>query len=589
MIIKNNVLLSVTSSDLDSNGVLRIPDGVTDVANGVGCDMLELRELHLPDSLHKIETSAFLDNPCLESIYLGEGIKKLHNNVFSGCQYITHIQIPHSWKSLGPEIELKMPRLRRVSRKNSAGETQIFNLTKFLHFYCETQPRRIGNVEISKLYNLYFDADGLAPHYQICLKYKNHSVTEKNLATAIAVCRQKLLMQEFERAAWEYEVLNGDADYNYLGTLRYALRKTLLTTNKIDSNVRKTVRQYIQNIPTYIKYMKQLKDKYKNAASTSQELNETTIYKLLQTIMPLPRKRLVSQSCTRWLKRHPVGPNEMHSIVSHGYKNPGAFPYSWLKNIDKSKRGAATKKLHAAFKRATTKMYSPDEITIQPWRHSDEIAELTQKISEIIKQPVEIMYLDSGNFAKTYTIQIPGDKKYVWKIYHCDRDAQLLSSYHHDTELQNSFLLGGRRYYGKTKFRKICTAGISNQRGEIYLIYPYTEYTMSDPWIYKPYQNLCRYTLVDRNSCNFINNTLVDIGALRINYPRWHQPRYVSKIMNTVLYQSNNNLGYILNNYTSKQIKMAIDFINDKLSRNDLNYAQICKKIEFLKRGAKIK
>ena len=159
MIIKNNVLLSVTSSDLDSNGVLRIPDGVTDVANGVGCDMLELRELHLPDSLHKIETSAFLDNPCLESIYLGEGIKKLHNNVFSGCQYITHIQIPHSWKSLGPEIELKMPRLRRVSRKNSAGETQIFNLTKFLHFYCETQPRRIGNVEISKLYNLYFDAN----------------------------------------------------------------------------------------------------------------------------------------------------------------------------------------------------------------------------------------------------------------------------------------------------------------------------------------------------------------------------------------------------------------------------------------------
>ena len=153
--------------------------------------------------------------------------------------------------------------------------------------------------------------------------------------------------------------------------------------------------------------------------------------------------------------------------------------------------------------------------------------------------------------------------------------------------MQNSFLFGGKKYYGSTKFRRISTAGISNQRGEIYLIYPYTEATPSKEKIYRDFESTRKYTLVDRNSDNFLGNTIIDTGAIRINYDNWGQPRYVSKITNTILYQSWNALGYVLNNYSCRQIHNALTFIEGKTSVNNLEFNTIQSKIDFLKQKTK--
>ena len=91
------------------------------------------------------------------------------------------------------------------------------------------------------------------------------------------------------------------------------------------------------------------------------------------------------------------------------------------------------------------------------------------------------------------------------------------------------------------------------------------------------------YSLIDMNENNFLGNTLIDIGGLRIDYNNWQQPRYISKIVNTILYHSWNDIGYVLNNYNSRQIRDAIDFLNGRLSTNALDFNKIQAKIEFLK------
>lgn len=404
----------------------------------------------------------------------------------------------------------------------------------------------------------------------------------KSLKSTAYEYRKYFLMQEFERTMWMYKAtssLSEETLRRYEFILREALKESI---NKlcpvINKKDQKRIRNYIKNIALYVDYIAGIEKKYKGAAKQFYELYGLTFEELLNKISPETGNKL-GKTCTRLVKKRPIAPTEMSAIVNAGYENPGAFPFSWLKNIKKDNRSAATKKLHELFKKASIKMYSPDKAQDQ----TTVLESLSKKISKIIKQEIEIKYLESGNFSKTYTLQIPGDKKYVWKIYHCNKYWKTITSYHHDTELQNSFLVGGKKYHGKLKFRKISTAGISNQLGETYLIYPYTEEEPIKKIIFRPMYSTKAYSLIDMNENNFLGNTLIDIGGLRIDYNNWQQPRYISKIVNTILYHSWNDIGYVLNNYNSHQIRDAIDFLNGKVSTNSLDYNKIQEKIEFLK------
>ena len=168
-------------------------------------------------------------------------------------------------------------------------------------------------------------------------------------------------------------------------------------------------------------------------------------------------------------------------------------------------------------------------------------------------------------------------------MYHSNRDGKIFTDWNHDTELQNSFLVSGRKYYGKMKFRKISVAGISNQRGEIYLIYPYTEYRNK---IYPGGHitpTLKNFNIYDRNINNFCGDTVIDIGALRINNARLRQSRHVLKISNTILYHSWDDLTYILDKYSVPEISDACSFISKSLKPNSYQYKTIRDKIIYLR------
>ena len=366
-----------------------------------------------------------------------------------------------------------------------------------------------------------------------------------------------------------------------------ALHRTLIHMSRINYKQKRMLAQYCKNIPLYVVQLQEILSKYPRAKDDFYELHEISLEDLADIITPRTVDDIKNKKCTKKLKNTPVSQDEMTRMVQEGYKNPGAFPYAWIKQIAPYRRGAATEKLHNAIRKAAIKMYSPDNCSIAEF--DKPINKLQKELSKITHQPVKVEFLSAGNFGKTFTIQIADSKKDVLKIYHSNRSYNYVHNWGHDTELQNSFLLSGKKYKGNIKFRKISTAGISNQRGEVYLIYPYTDAEPAMRRVIKSFGRVEKYVLTDINSENFRGRTIIDMGALRINYNMWSQPRFVSKIIRTVLYHSWNDLGYVLNNYNSKQIATALSFISGKISYGDLNYELICDKIKYLKQNAKIR
>ncbi len=594
MIIKNGTLFSVSEEDLTPNGELHLPNGITRIIDGVGNSLNGLKALYLPDSMKRVSSLIFNNNQNLKTIYFGKKTNFINYAPFKFCPNITAIQIPDTkFKTFPLEIFFN---LKKVIIRQTDDKLVTRYVKKYRNsYYYESNIRNFGKIKTSILQKVSF-TNSKEQAQKICLSIPTKGrkyFIEEDIKSAIIECRKYLLMQEFEYAILQYKTQNNIRDefYNYDNILRSAMEKYIYNSqiNFTKERIQKA-KEHIRNIPKYTNYIQKFFKKYDSIDNFYEELLEIPIDKLSKKLTPKKTtNKNVNKSCTRWLRRHPVTIDEMYSIVRAGYKNPGSFPYSWLKKIPKSQRGNATERLHKLFKKTTSKLYGPNNPSIQEYINLNELKILSTEISKIIKQPIDIKYLGSGEFSKTYTLEIPGDKKYVWKIYHCDNTDAYISSYYHDTELQNSFLLGGKKYYGKIKFRNISTAGISNQRGEIYLIYPYTDGEPVKTRIHKPNQIVQKYSLLDKNQRNVLGNTIIDLGALRINYLNWQQPKHVSKIMNTILYHSWNDLGYILNNYSSIQIRQALSFISENMYAKSLDFYKIQKKIDFLKQKAKIR
>lgn len=582
MIIQNGTLTNIDASDINPDGVLRIPPKVTGVADNVGCNIPNMRAIYFPNSVLRIPGGVFNNNPNLEFIDFGDNVASIEFESFQNCPRLETIKIPYKWNSLHPWVGTIFPNLGRIIRRTQDGGEQDYPVQKIQNtYYYESGWRCIGDIKILKLHMLNFNANGISPETKTGIRINRVTTVGNNIHAAINNFRKHQISQEFERAIYIYDSKNQHHEQfdEHKSVLRHAMRRSLGHTNEMTIAMREKFHEYIRHIPTYIKYIDDVMKKYPNARGQIQELDDLTMDETLNIITPRPHDARVAQSCTRWLKRHPVSADEMIAIVRAGYKNPGAFPYSWLAKTPKKERGKLTQKLHTLFQTTTTKMYGPDNKT----EFNQELAQMAQSLGRLIKQPVNIEYLESGNFSKTYTVQIPGDKKYVWKIYHSNRDGKIFTDWNHNTELQNSFLVSGRKYYGKMKFRKISVAGISNQRGEIYLIYPYTEYRNK---IYPGGHitpTLKNFNIYDRNINNFCGDTVIDIGALRINNARLRQSRHVLKISNTILYHSWDDLTYILDKYSVPEISDACSFISKSLKPNSYQYKTIRDKIIYLR------
>lgn len=588
MIVKNNTLLQVTKLDLNPLGELYIPNGVTNIAEDTGNSIPGLRAIYFPETLQTITQSVFNDNPLLTRIKFGNNITIKTYDVFNNCPNIETIILPINANIKIPYFNVMFTKLKYIVYYGEDGSTTTHNLHRhYEKYYYETYRRQIGNVIILNLSNLNFYTKDPAPKSKTAIYLNNQSnklFVGNNITIAISEYRKHNLMNELEKKTWEYKSIhNKNKDYNeYCNIIRQSIKNYIKSFYiKLPKDKINVINKHIKQIPTYVDYIKKFITKYKNIDNNIDELSELDIDQLLKKISP-KKYANINKSCTHWLKKHPVTPEEMYTIIKMGFNNPGAFPYTWLKEIPIHNRGKITIKLHKLFKMATIKLYSPSTEN-SPNEYSTEILnKLSKQISDLIKQQINIEYLSSGNFSKAYLIYISGDKKYVWKVHHCDRPDSMFKTYYHNTETQNAFLMSGKKYNGKIKFGKILTAGISSQRGEIYLINTYTEGTPIKHPVNKVFERTYNYSLLDKNVNNILNNTIIDIGGVHINYDTWYQPKYVLKIKNAVLYQSWEAVEYVINNYSSKQIQTALDFINTKLLINRIEFNMVQERIKFL-------
>ena len=79
-------------------GVFNVPDGVTEIAEGVFCSCSGLQQINLPDTITTIGKSAFAGCNSITEMVLPEGLSTISETLFSCCTQLRKVVIPSSVK-----------------------------------------------------------------------------------------------------------------------------------------------------------------------------------------------------------------------------------------------------------------------------------------------------------------------------------------------------------------------------------------------------------------------------------------------------------------------------------------------------------
>lgn len=94
---------SYAFEDCTGLAAVRIPDGVTWIANDAFRGCSGLQEVSIPSTVSEIDQNAFVDCTSLESVILPEGVESIGYEAFSGCTGLKEVSIPNSVTSIGNE------------------------------------------------------------------------------------------------------------------------------------------------------------------------------------------------------------------------------------------------------------------------------------------------------------------------------------------------------------------------------------------------------------------------------------------------------------------------------------------------------
>ena len=97
MIIENGVLVDASPT----TGLVVIPDGVTKIAEGAFYGCQGITKVIIPDSVKSIEYNAFKACSQLTSVVIGNGLESIGPWAFDSCYNLTSINIPDSVTSIG--------------------------------------------------------------------------------------------------------------------------------------------------------------------------------------------------------------------------------------------------------------------------------------------------------------------------------------------------------------------------------------------------------------------------------------------------------------------------------------------------------
>ena len=105
-----------------ANGVVRIPDGVTEIAEKAFQSCNDLTSVQFPNGLTKIGTAAFDDCYKLTSVEFPNGLTEIGDSAFYGCRSLTSVEFPNGLTKIGNAaflgctnlISVQMPSLTEI-------------------------------------------------------------------------------------------------------------------------------------------------------------------------------------------------------------------------------------------------------------------------------------------------------------------------------------------------------------------------------------------------------------------------------------------------------------------------------------------
>ena len=115
-----NIVGTTLVSWENPQGVIRIPNGVTDIAEGVFYDRYDITRVIIPSSVVSIGKEAFASCENLTSVeFLGPGLEIICERAFDGCNNLANIVLPNTLTTIGIAAFMNCKNITTVNIPNS--------------------------------------------------------------------------------------------------------------------------------------------------------------------------------------------------------------------------------------------------------------------------------------------------------------------------------------------------------------------------------------------------------------------------------------------------------------------------------------
>mgnify|MGYP002510716321 CR=1 FL=1 len=106
-------------ANCESLKTIQLPNGLVEIGDFAFYQCTDLRQIVIPDSVKVIEQAAFLECERLQKVTLSKGLTELDWETFKGCKSLKSITIPNGMKRIGDEAFYGCRALKTVSFPNS--------------------------------------------------------------------------------------------------------------------------------------------------------------------------------------------------------------------------------------------------------------------------------------------------------------------------------------------------------------------------------------------------------------------------------------------------------------------------------------
>ena len=140
-------------ANCESLKTIQLPNGLVEIGDFAFYQCMDLRQIVIPDSVKVIEQAAFLKCESLRKVTLSKGLTEIDWDTFKECTSLKSITIPNGIKRIGDEAFYGCESLKKISFPNSlrridntvfyrCGLTQVTIPKNVTHigwnvFYCE--------------------------------------------------------------------------------------------------------------------------------------------------------------------------------------------------------------------------------------------------------------------------------------------------------------------------------------------------------------------------------------------------------------------------------------------------------------------